>query len=328
MSDASDEEVAPKEKETTAIDTTKPADSVDKIEEAEEEEVDFDAAEHEEVEPKLEEKKEEQKSSEDNAGSKSVKSPKKRTVEFTQTGSLHIKGFKRPLQEKAVKERMESFGEVKHFWMNSTKSACLVTWMNIDDSRTARRKLQDSFFPVDMKPPLAGKLKCERTDEKSVIFAQNNKKRKPRKNRLFAKALKESTDSIKASRKRKRKGDTSQAVKKKTKRALDLATELLLNYCKRTEAKPRIFWKPLTETEIRAKERQKRLEEERERRKRQDHQALLRSRNYRGDRRSRSRRRSPPRRRRSPRRSRDRYRRSPRRSPRRDYRNRRGDRRY
>merc|ERR1719242_2695189 len=106
-------------------------------------------------------------------------------------------------------------------------------WMNIDHSREARKKLQGSFFPADLKPPLAGTLNCSRTDEKSVIFAQNKKTRKPRKNRLFAKALKESTDSIKASRKRKRKGDgSSKPVNKKTKRALDLATTLLLNYCK------------------------------------------------------------------------------------------------
>ena len=49
------------------FETAQPADSVHKIEEAEEE-VDFDAAEHEEIEPKSEEKKEDQKSKEDNAG--------------------------------------------------------------------------------------------------------------------------------------------------------------------------------------------------------------------------------------------------------------------
>jgi len=276
--ESQDEVSDSKDTETTAVDTTKATETVD---EAGEEDVDFDAAEEEGVvEEKPKENAETPDGEEENSDGKNRK---KRTVEFTQTGSLSIKGFKRPLQEAKVREKMESFGPVKHFWMNKTKSACLVTWMSVDDCRHARKKLHGSCFPPDLVPPLAGKLKCEKSDEKNVIFHQNNKKQKPRKNRLFFKALKASTDSIRgASRKRKRNGDTSaNEVKKKTKRNLDLATELLLNYCKRTDAKPRIFWKPLTSEEIKEKEKQKRIEEQRERRKREDHQALLRSRNRR-----------------------------------------------
>merc|ERR1719499_3051034 len=67
--------------------------------------------------------------------------PKKRVVEITQTGSLHVKGFKRPLQVAAVKEKFESYGELKFFFMNKYKSAAYVTFVDSKCARACRRDL-------------------------------------------------------------------------------------------------------------------------------------------------------------------------------------------
>ena len=67
-----------------------------------------------------------------------------------------------------------SFGKVKLFWMNHIKSKCLVTFEEEGDAINCKKSLDKTYFPPSQKPPIAGKLRISKTDEKHVAFAKKN----------------------------------------------------------------------------------------------------------------------------------------------------------
>jgi len=96
----------------------------------------------------------------------------KRTVILMQTGSLHLKGFKRPLIVKELRAKLEEFGEVKYFWMNNNKSECLVTFFEKPHSNDCMRGMHNRRYPEEERSTnYAGLLRVKRTDERTVKFA-------------------------------------------------------------------------------------------------------------------------------------------------------------
>jgi len=103
----------------------------------------------------------------------SPKRKPKRTVERTgpkMTGSLHIKGFKRPLNQKKVRGTFETYGPVKYFWMSRNKQEGLVTFTDERHAYKCKNAMHDSFYPTNLPKHLAGKLNFTETDEATVQF--------------------------------------------------------------------------------------------------------------------------------------------------------------
>merc|ERR1740124_380484 len=255
----------------------------------------------------------------------SGKRKSKRTVSGPKmTGSLHMKGFKRPLNQKKLKKTLQTYGEVKHFWMSRNKQEGLVTFLDERDAYKCKNAMQNSFYPSDLPRHLAGKLHFTETDEATVQFTCEKGTKKNRGvSRLLMKALVESTSDLPRRRKDKRKRDSNMdepapSVKKakrhvksskvnKLQERQELAHRKVAQLFQKTKAKPSIYWKKLTDEEIAKREEKARQQAEQEK---NEHRSMISGRRGAGfDRNRGERRRSPPRRSPMPRRDMNRGRR-------------------
>ncbi|KAK4509480.1 uncharacterized protein ATC70_007832 [Mucor velutinosus] len=91
----------------------------------------------------------------------------------SETASLYIKGFVRPLIIKHVQELLSKYGTVKRFWMDSIKTHCYVTYETAPQAKEACHQVNGIKFPADTGRLLTvGELTSEQAD-KLIDYEQN-----------------------------------------------------------------------------------------------------------------------------------------------------------
>ncbi|KAK9894266.1 hypothetical protein P389DRAFT_174305 [Cystobasidium minutum MCA 4210] len=69
--------------------------------------------------------------------------------------SICISNLVRPFTLPALKEKLEDFGEMDYFWINSIKSHCFVTYQSTDTARQASQALEGEIWPEAVGKPLS-----------------------------------------------------------------------------------------------------------------------------------------------------------------------------
>jgi len=209
------------------------------------------------------------------------------------TRCLLVTGFKRPVNVGKLKSLFTDYGSVNNFWMDDYKNNALVEFEDSATSEKVFQTLNETHWPTDIPKDHASFLEmCYESDsfedakirvsdehankDPETMNTQNPLARVPapldtersvtRKERIESVA-----GEIKSPRElttRKRKRDENETLEDKMLRAEQKVAQLFR--CTE-EAKPKIFWKPLTQEEY--IERQKRKRQRRtyqERRERED----------------------------------------------------------
>jgi apoptotic chromatin condensation inducer in the nucleus len=200
-------------------------------------------------------------------GKKSAKKPLPISpkIPTTPTRALRIDGFVRPFTENAVKLLLsDNCRNVISMWMPTIKTHCYVIFSKQSEAEAARAELDGKQWPAASPKTLAVRycyiieaekntaegtgqedFKVERTEEDGIEEEEEEEEEEEKKEDVVMEEEKAAGDEG------KKKEKTVVVDKKKeveTKHMLSL-DELF----KKTEAKPHIYWLPLTEEQIAAK---------------------------------------------------------------------------
>jgi len=188
------------------------------------------------------------------------------------TNSVRIDGFKRPLRTTKVTDELKSFGTVERFWINAIKTHCYVTFSSEEEAVACREGLHNVYFPRDIDPVFAGRLKVEYVTTKKVtnaIEAAENKTLSNKDRQRLARKKRRRDEEESEERGRKERGKDGEKEKKKKKKKKRRTADSLF---KKSKAKPHIYFMPLTDDQVKrrdtAQKLAKRLTEARERRNR------------------------------------------------------------
>merc|ERR1711879_662952 len=145
-----------------------------------------------------------------------------------------------------------------------------------------QRAMNETYYPPDQKPPIAGYIKIKTTDEKVVSFAQKNISKPSSVSRLLKKAVEEAASGEQfprrgrqRGRKRAREEEEAEPKRKKLKKKgteKNVRNEkLVMTYFPKTKTKPHIFWKSHSDEDLlkkkKAAEEQRRKDLEQRRRR-------------------------------------------------------------
>jgi len=132
------------------------------------------------------------------------------------SSSLRVDGFARPLSEKSVRDLFSKYGELSTFWMDALKKLAYVTYADITQAQVARDAIYGVRFPtMDRKT-----LLCEFVSQEEVEAVTT------------------------------KEPQISAPVVKKVRSA---PTAKLDNLFRKTNAKPAIYWMPVSDDEIAAR---------------------------------------------------------------------------
>jgi len=209
------------------------------------------------------------------------------------TSCLLVTGFRRPVNVGKLKSLFTDYGSVNNFWMDDYKNHALVEFEDSATSEKVFQTLNETHWPTDIPKDHASFLKmCYESEsfedakvrvqdehankDPETMNTQNPLARVPapvdtERNVTRKERIESVAGEIKSPRElttRKRKRDENETTEEKMRKAEHKVAQLFR--CTE-EAKPKIFWKPLTQEEY--IERQKRKRQRRtyqERRTRED----------------------------------------------------------
>jgi len=150
------------------------------------------------------------------------------------TSSLYIENFKRPLTIPAVRNLLEQYGKIGHFWMNKIKSHCYVKYDSVESAVMARDALWQFQWPPETGQPLVPEfITFEHVLEK---IAEEEAKEASGKSRL------DSNGTV--------NGNTSGGSGQPPRQNIYVPLEKLF---KKTETTPSLYYKPIPQADAEAK---------------------------------------------------------------------------
>jgi hypothetical protein len=178
-----------------------------------------------------------------------------RTVKPSQrppTNTLHIVGFVRPFTLAQVKTLLSQHGTITNFWMNDIKSQCYVSYETVEQAEKTREAVYDLIWPVQAK----GKpLVAEYVTEEEADVATGNKFR-PRSEVVATPSATTSEVHAMSSTSQKENNSTDITTSASSQQKVNPLDTLF----RKTKTKPHLYWLPLTDEQVAAKQKATREE--------------------------------------------------------------------